>query len=54
MPMPPPMAFWRLRGIDLMIDFRILVTVIRMLKRPQMKTIESACCQVNPSAPQTV
>ena len=53
-PMPPPIAFCRLFGIALMMYLRIFVTVITMLNRPQMNTIDSACCQVKPRPKQTV
>ena len=53
-PIPPPMAFCRLSGIDLTIDFLSLVTVITMFMRPQMKTIARACFHVNPPARHTV
>ena len=48
------MAFCRLFGIALMMYLRSLVTVIRMLIRPQMNTMDSACCQVKPRAKHTV
>ncbi|MPN32744.1 hypothetical protein SDC9_180224 [bioreactor metagenome] len=47
-PMPPEMAYCRETGMALMMALRSLVTVIRMLIRPQMKTMASACCQVKP------
>ena len=37
-----------------MIYLRSFVTVIRIFKSPQIKTMDSACCQVNPSVKQTV
>ena len=52
--MPPPMAFCRLRGMALMMYLRILVTVMKMFSRPQMNTMDSACCQVKPKVKQTV
>ena len=45
MPIPPLMACCML-GIALIIDLRILVTVMMMLTIPQIKTIVSACCHV--------
>lgn len=54
MPIPPPMAFCKLRGIALMIYLRTFVTVIIILINPQIKTIDKACCQVKPSVKQTV
>ena len=53
-PMPPPMAFCRLRGMALMMCLRILVTVMKMLKRPQIKTMVRASCQVKPRVKHTV
>ena len=53
-PMPPDMAYWRLRGMAAMINLRTLVTVIRMLIIPQMNTMDSACCHVKPIWSQTV
>ena len=52
--MPPPMAFCRLTGMALMMDLRILVTVIRMFTTPHRKTIAKASCQVKPRANTTV
>ncbi len=54
MPMPPPIAYRRLCGIEMMMRRRSLVTVMMMLKTPQMKTIASVSCHVNLSAMQTV
>ena len=54
MPMPPLMAFCRLAGMDFMMYLRIFVMVMKMLNRPQIKTMDSACCQVNPRPKQTV
>jgi hypothetical protein len=54
MPIPPLIACCRLSGIDLMIIFLILVTVIRTLTIPQMNTMAKACCQVKPSEKTTV
>ena len=39
-------------GIDLMMYFLILVTVIKMLNTPQMNTIDRACFQVKPRVKQ--
>ena len=52
--MPPPMACCRLLGIHLMMYFRSFVTVIRILRTPQINTMDSACCQVKPRPKQTV
>ena len=52
--MPPEMAYCRLRGMAAMMSLRMLVTVIRMFMIPQMNTMDSACCQVNPIWPHTV
>ena len=49
-PIPPPIAFWRLSGIDLTIDLRSFVTVMIMFITPQMNTIARASCQTNPPA----
>ena len=48
------MAFCRLSGIDLTMDFLSFVTVMMMLIRPQMKTMARAWRQVKPPAAQTV
>ncbi len=53
-PIPPLIACCRLLGIALMICLRTLVTVMRMLTTPQIKTIDSACCQVNFKVKHTV
>ncbi len=54
MPMPPPMAFWMLFGMERMMLLRNFVTVIRMLMTPQMNTMASACCHLKPSEKHTV
>ena len=54
MPIPPPIAFCRLRGMDLMMNLRILVTVMMMLIRPQINTMDRVCCQVKPRPRHTV
>ncbi len=46
-PKPPPIACWRVRGIAFIMLFRNLVTVIKMLNKPQRKTIAKASCQEN-------
>ena len=53
-PIPPPIAFCKLMGMERIIIFRALVTVMRILIIPHINTMESACCQVNPSPKQTV
>ena len=53
-PIPPPIAFCKLWGIDLTICFLILVTVITILITPQINTIDSACCQLKPKVKHTV
>ena len=54
MPMPPPMAFCRLRGMDLMMNLRSFVTVMRILIKPQINTMDRVCCQVKPRPRHTV
>ena len=53
-PIPPLIASCRDFGMALMIILRTFVTVIRMLSRPQMNTIDIACCQVKPRPKHTV
>lgn len=38
----------------LMMYLRTFVTVIKMLIKPQIKTMDNACCQVKPNVKQTV
>ena len=54
MPMPPEMACWSMGGMDWMMSLRSLVAVMMMLIRPQMKTMDMACCQVKPRPLTTV
>lgn len=53
-PIPTVMACCINSGIDFIIFFLRLVIVIKMLIRPQINTIASPCCQVNPIVPQIV
>ena len=53
-PIPPPIAFCKLSGINFISNVLSLVTVMIKLISPQINTMAKASCQVNPNWDTTV
>ena len=49
-PMPPAIAFCKKTGIDLIICFLMLVTVIKTLIKPEINTIHRIAAGLKPKA----